>query len=235
VVFVVSFISASTTTARFVIFRSASVRPKHLFDPYFDHDYLFKLPLQGAGCPFKFAAFYCTPCPVPSFPTYEPNSNDDEYSTPFRHIQYKRMARRRPIDRCGSVPVHHTHRSLPSKMQSSESSGDNLTPIIIMSGSFLPSLWSSSNHSLLGSRESALLCNQVCTGTQLFEDAPLIKSRTSSSLTTGLRLSATCNANLGPNTQTETNSLPRFPLLHSDMGVKPPLRVPSMMVLSASL
>src|ERR1700676_3311300 len=31
--------SASTTTARFVIFRSASVRPKHLFDPYFDHDY----------------------------------------------------------------------------------------------------------------------------------------------------------------------------------------------------
>ncbi len=28
-----------------VIFRSASVRPKHLFDPYFDHDYLFKLPL----------------------------------------------------------------------------------------------------------------------------------------------------------------------------------------------
>src|SRR5437870_7134596 len=28
-----------------VIFRSASVRPKHLFDPYFDHDYFFKLPL----------------------------------------------------------------------------------------------------------------------------------------------------------------------------------------------
>jgi hypothetical protein len=26
---------------------------------------------------------------------------------------------------CGSVPVHHTHLSLPSKMQSSESSGDN--------------------------------------------------------------------------------------------------------------
>jgi len=31
--------SASTTTARFVISRSASVRPKHLFDLYFDHDY----------------------------------------------------------------------------------------------------------------------------------------------------------------------------------------------------
>jgi len=28
----------------FVIFRSVSVRPKHLCDPYFDHDYLFKLP-----------------------------------------------------------------------------------------------------------------------------------------------------------------------------------------------
>src|ERR1700737_2051811 len=43
--------SASTTTARFVIFRSASVRPKHLFDPYFDHDYLFKLPSRGSGMP----------------------------------------------------------------------------------------------------------------------------------------------------------------------------------------
>src|SRR5215472_4087362 len=30
-----------------------------------------------------------------------------------------------------------------------------------MSDSFLPSLWSLSNQSLLGSRESALLCNQV--------------------------------------------------------------------------
>src|ERR1700678_3062339 len=33
-----------------------------------------------------------------------------------------------------------------------------------MSGSFLPSLWSSTNHSLLGSREPALLCNQVKSG-----------------------------------------------------------------------
>src|SRR5260221_10913550 len=31
----------------------------------------------------------------------------------------------------------------------------------ILFGSFLPSLWSSSNHSLLGSREPTLLCNQV--------------------------------------------------------------------------
>src|SRR5882762_1356143 len=81
----------------FVIFRSASVRPKHLFDPYFDHDYLFKLPLQGAGCPFKCTAFYFPPCPVPSFPAYEPNSNDREYSHPFRHIQYKRTPSFRPI------------------------------------------------------------------------------------------------------------------------------------------
>jgi hypothetical protein len=40
-----------------VIFRSASVRPKHLFDHNFDHDYYFKLPLQGAGCPIKWTAF----------------------------------------------------------------------------------------------------------------------------------------------------------------------------------
>jgi hypothetical protein len=41
-----------------VIFRSASVRPKHLFDPYFDHDYFFELPFQGAGCPIKSTVFY---------------------------------------------------------------------------------------------------------------------------------------------------------------------------------
>jgi len=34
-----------------VIFRSASVRLKHLFDQNLDHDYFFKLPFQGAGCP----------------------------------------------------------------------------------------------------------------------------------------------------------------------------------------
>src|SRR5277367_1917812 len=32
---------------------------------------------------------------------------------------------------------------------------------MIMSGSFLPSPWTSTNHSLLGSQEPALLCNQV--------------------------------------------------------------------------
>src|ERR1035441_2649353 len=31
----------------------------------------------------------------------------------------------------------------------------------ILFGSFLPSLWSSNNHSLLGSREPTLLCNQI--------------------------------------------------------------------------
>jgi hypothetical protein len=30
-------------------------------------------------------------------PAYEPNSNDGEYSQPFRHIQYNRTASRRPI------------------------------------------------------------------------------------------------------------------------------------------
>ena len=80
-----------------VIFRSVSVRPKHLFDPYFDHDYFFKLPFEGAGCPIKWTAFYFAPCPVTSCPAYEPNSNDGEYSHPFRHIQYKRTASLRPI------------------------------------------------------------------------------------------------------------------------------------------
>jgi len=40
-----------------VIYRPASVRPKHLSDQSFDHDYFFKLPWQGAGCPIKCTAF----------------------------------------------------------------------------------------------------------------------------------------------------------------------------------
>ena len=62
----------------FVIFRSASVRPRHLFDQNFDHDYFFKLPFQGAGCPITDAVFYFPPCPIPSCPAYEPNSSDCE-------------------------------------------------------------------------------------------------------------------------------------------------------------
>src|SRR5499425_2043765 len=81
----------------FVIFRSVSVRPIHLFDLSFDHDHLFKLPLQGAGCPFTWSVFYCPPLPVPSFPACEPNSSDGEYSRPLRHIQYKRAPSLRPI------------------------------------------------------------------------------------------------------------------------------------------
>lgn len=80
-----------------VIFREASVRPKHLFNPNFDHDYFFELPLHGAGCPFKFTVFYFPTCPVPSCPAYEPNSIEGEYSLPLRHIQYKRTPRRRTI------------------------------------------------------------------------------------------------------------------------------------------
>src|SRR5882762_928608 len=38
----------------FVICRADSVRPKHLSDQNFDHDYYFKLPLQGAGCPIQY-------------------------------------------------------------------------------------------------------------------------------------------------------------------------------------
>jgi hypothetical protein len=80
-----------------VIFRIGSVRPIHLFDQNFDHDYFFKLPLQGAGCPIKWTTLYFTPCPVPSCPAYEPSSIDGEYSQPFRHIQYKRTPSLRPI------------------------------------------------------------------------------------------------------------------------------------------
>jgi hypothetical protein len=40
---------------------------------------------------------YFAPCPVPSCPTYEPNSIDGEYSRPFRHIQYKRTPSLRSI------------------------------------------------------------------------------------------------------------------------------------------
>ena len=71
--------------------------PKHLFDQNVDHDYFFKLPFQGAGCPIKWTVFYFPPSTVPSCPAYEPNSNDGEYSQPFRHIQYNRTAGLRPI------------------------------------------------------------------------------------------------------------------------------------------
>ena len=81
----------------FVIFRSVSVRPRHLIDQNFDHDYFFKLPLQGAGCPITSAVCYSPPCRFSSCPAYEPNSNEGEYSQPFRHIQYKRIAILRPI------------------------------------------------------------------------------------------------------------------------------------------
>jgi hypothetical protein len=77
--------------------RRESTLDVHLFDQYFDNDYLCELPLQGAGCPTKWTVFYFTPCPVPSCPAYEPNSIDGEYSQPFRHIQYKRTPNLRPI------------------------------------------------------------------------------------------------------------------------------------------
>jgi hypothetical protein len=63
----------------------------------FNHDYSFKLPFQGAGCPIMCTAFYFAPCPVPSCPAYEPHLTDCEYSQPLRHIQYNLIAIRRPI------------------------------------------------------------------------------------------------------------------------------------------
>ena len=58
-----------------------SVRPRHLFDQYFDDDYFFKLPLQGAGCPIMCTVFYFAPCPVPSCPAYKGQSTRVEEPT----------------------------------------------------------------------------------------------------------------------------------------------------------
>jgi hypothetical protein len=109
---------ASTTTARSVIFRSASVRPIHLFDLNIDHDYFFKLPFQGAGCPIKLTVFYVPPCPVPSCPAYEPNSNDCEYSHPFRHIQYNRTASLRPMATLAMLLCRRMARCMYRRLQS---------------------------------------------------------------------------------------------------------------------
>jgi hypothetical protein len=58
----------------FVIFGPTQTSLRSNFDHYF-----FKLRLQGAGCPTKWTVFYFTPCPVPSCPAYEQNSNEGEY------------------------------------------------------------------------------------------------------------------------------------------------------------
>src|ERR1700676_2113106 len=102
----------------FVIQRSASVRPKHLFDQTFDHDYFCKLPLQGGGCPIKCTVFYFPPFPVPGCPAYEPNSNDGEYSYPFRHIQYKRTASLRPIATLAMLLCRRIARWIYRRLQS---------------------------------------------------------------------------------------------------------------------
>jgi hypothetical protein len=56
-----SLLTSASTTARSQSFGQVSVRAEHLFDPYFDHDYFFKLPWQGAVCPIKWTAFHFTP------------------------------------------------------------------------------------------------------------------------------------------------------------------------------
>jgi hypothetical protein len=88
------------------------------FDPYFDHDYSFKLPFQGAGCPIMWTTLYFTPCPVPSCPAYEPNSNDGEYLQPFRHIQYNRIASLRPIATLAMLLCRRIARWMYRRLQS---------------------------------------------------------------------------------------------------------------------
>src|SRR5258707_1113104 len=57
-----------------------------------------------------------------------------------------------------------------------------------MFGSFLPSLWSSSNQSLLGSREPTLLCNQVPTNDSLWHPKQGIQGTWNQSLATGIEV-----------------------------------------------
>ena len=63
-------------------------------------------------------AFYFPPCPVPSCPAYEPNSNFGEYSHPFRHIQYNRIASRRPIATLAMLLCRRIARCLYRRLQS---------------------------------------------------------------------------------------------------------------------
>src|SRR5215469_16250604 len=53
--------------------------------------------IPGRLEPFTSAVCYSPPCRFSSCPAYEPNSNEGEYSQPFRHIQYNRIAILRPI------------------------------------------------------------------------------------------------------------------------------------------
>src|ERR1035438_3884579 len=64
------------------------------------------------------------------------------------------------VPHCGSVPVHHTHQSLPQKMQSSESSGDNLRLSVTCSAPFSePMVVKQPQFTRVD--EPALLCNHV--------------------------------------------------------------------------
>ena len=102
-----------------VIFRAVSVRPKHLSDPNFRPRLLVQTPSrEGAGCPFKYTAFYCTPCPVPSCPGCEPNLTHSAYSQPFRHIQYNRTASLRAMATLAMFRCRRSARCMYRRLQS---------------------------------------------------------------------------------------------------------------------
>lgn len=68
--FVVFFVPSVDNHGSPVIYRSVSVRPKHFFDPIFDHDYYFKLLSQESGEPIhlqgvlvhEISGFELSPC-----------------------------------------------------------------------------------------------------------------------------------------------------------------------------
>src|SRR6185369_9428750 len=64
------------------------------------------------------------------------------------------------LQHCGSTAVHHTHRSLPLKMQSSESSGGNLRLSTSCSAPFSEPMVVTQPQSTRV-EEPTLLCNQV--------------------------------------------------------------------------
>jgi len=58
---------------------------------------LIQTPFAGSGMPNQVDGVLLHTMSGTELSTYEPHSNDGEYSQPFRHIQYRRTARRRPI------------------------------------------------------------------------------------------------------------------------------------------
>ncbi len=105
-----------------VILRSVSVRPKHLFDQNFDHDYYFNLPLARERDAHSFGRRSSSRhVPLSGFPACGPNFTHFTYSQPFRHIQYSRTASLRAMATVAMFLCRRStrciYRRLPSESQ----------------------------------------------------------------------------------------------------------------------